>query len=961
MIQKLLSLPGGYLNVFHELEGKDFPEWVASTDPPGGRLGSGGGTAHLLAEAWRQAGPESRFEQWLAESRKLMVHAGGRSRRLPAYAAVGKIAAPVPVMGWGRGQRVDQTLIDVQVPFFEELYVRAPESSRVMVCSGDVLLLGQLNSLSIPEADVVCLGMWTSAEKARNHGVFFSPKNRPGELAFVLQKPSPEQIGQHRADYNFLIDTGIWLLSERAVGVLMKKCGWDADQQAFSHGCTGYELYGDFGLGLGTRPVRPDGDVSTLSVAALPLPEGEFYHFGTSRELVASCLQLQNRVLDQFETHGSMVKPHPEMFIQNSDCPTGHLKARNRCLWIENSCVPASWSLEQEHVITGVPENGWALKLPAGMCLDVVPVGQQDLALRVYGINDAFSGAVGSPSTLWCGMPVTEWLGRRGLSLEAAGIDPACDVQEAPLFACVGPEEMSEPFVQWLCSGQVPEAGNEDDFRTRWLRRRLSADALSEQVNLRRVYGQRRRLLQRVLPRLAENSERSLFHCLDLRQCARLYADGGNELPGFAPSTQVLKKMRQSMFCAAVLRHRNDNRWHEAEEKGFSAMRESIISALPRNRVSPKLAVLSDQLVWARSPVRFDFAGGWTDTAPYCLENGGRVVNAAVDLNGQPPIQVYIRRCDHRHIILRSIDMGVEERLASFEDLRQFSQIGSPFSIPKAALCLAGFVPGFCRESFSSLDCQLDAFGGGLEVSIMVAIPKGSGLGTSSVLAATVLGALSDFCSLGWGDIEIGKRVLVLEQMLTTGGGWQDQYGGILRGLKMLETKPGFSQEPVVRWLPEHLLVDQARRSCLLLYYTGITRTAKDILQEVVRGMFLNDRQSLSILDDMQEHARATGDVFNRGDWDGFGACVARSWELNQRLDSGTNPPAVQGILRRISDWMSAGKLLGAGGGGYWFMIAKDPEAAMKIRRTLTLDPPNERARFVDFSVSQTGLVVTRS
>ena len=69
---------------------------------------------------------------------------------------------------------------------------------------------------------------------------------------------------------------------------------------------------------------------------------------------------------------------------------------------------------------------------------------------------------------------------------------------------------------------------------------------------------------------------------------------------------------------------------------------------------------------------------------------------------------------------------------------------------PKAALALAGFVPEFSAEHYPSLEDQLKSFGCGLEVTLLAAIPAGSGLGTSSILAATVLGAISDFCGLAW-------------------------------------------------------------------------------------------------------------------------------------------------------------------------------------------------------------------
>ncbi|KAB2654356.1 MAG: hypothetical protein DVB31_16840 [Verrucomicrobia bacterium] len=88
---------------------------------------------------------------------------------------------------------------------------------------------------------------------------------------------------------------------------------------------------------------------------------------------------------------------------------------------------------------------------------------------------------------------------------------------------------------------------------------------------------------------------------------------------------------------------------------------------------------------------------------------------------------------------------------------------------------------------------------------------------------------------------------------------------------------------------------------------------------------------------------------------------VRRSWELNCALDAGTNPPEVRQILARVADWTAAAKLPGAGGGGYVFLLAKDVEAAARIRQELTDRPPNPRARFVKMKISPTGFQVTRS
>jgi hypothetical protein len=69
-----------------------------------------------------------------------------------------------------------------------------------------------------------------------------------------------------------------------------------------------------------------------------------------------------------------------------------------------------------------------------------------------------------------------------------------------------------------------------------------------------------------------------------------------------------------------------------------------------------RINIFPDQIIWGRSPARLDLAGGWSDTPPYCLQNGGSVLNMAVELNGQPPIQAFIRLSPEKRIILRSID-----------------------------------------------------------------------------------------------------------------------------------------------------------------------------------------------------------------------------------------------------------------------------------------------------------------
>ena len=166
---------------------------------------------------------------------------------------------------------------------------------------------------------------------------------------------------------------------------------------------------------------------------------------------------------------------------------------------------------------------------------------------------------------------------------------------------------------------------------------------------------------------------------------------------------------------------------------------------------------------------------------------------------------------------------------------------------------------------------------------------------------------------------------------------------------------------PLPTWLPDTLLRDGAASGRALLYYTGLTRVARNILSEIVRGIFLNDRRRIALIEDIASTAGFAADRIQRQDWEGLREAVRRSWRLNQALDAGTNPPAVQAILQRIARWNPAVKLLGAGGGGYLLILAEDCESAAAIREVLRSDPPNPRARFVELGLSDTGLQITRS
>lgn len=125
--------------------------------------------------------------------------------------------------------------------------------------------------------------------------------------------------------------------------------------------------------------------------------------------------------------------------------------------------------------------------------------------------------------------------------------------------------------------------------------------------------------------------------------------------------------------------------------------------------------------------------------------------------------------------------------------------------------------------------------------------------------------------------------------------------------------------------------------------------------------MFLNSTEHLDLLQEMKLHALDTYEAIQRGNFTEVAALVGKTWQQNKALDSGTNPPAIEAIINQIKDYTLGYKLPGAGGGGYLYMIAKDPVAASRIKEILVQNPPNVNARFVDMSLSDKGLQISRS
>ena len=961
-LEVMFSLPDN--PALHECMGiisRGCGKLFTSSDPGGKQLGSGGGTAWLLAEAWRKAVKNGRsplgFGEWLKSKPRLMVHGSGESRRLPAYAPAGKPLITVPELHGVPGQYPVQHLFNMQCHAFRSILGQVPDCYCLMTCCGDTLIVNRSYLPGIPEADVLIFGLPVAPEEASRHGVLVTRHGRSGMIDRFLQKPSVEKLNQLDKWETYTLDSGIWLFSLKAVKVLLQKCGWDFERSDFKNGFPEkYNIYNEFGKALGKNPENPDPELGCLTSAVVSLDQASFYHFGTSRSLLVSVNQLssQSSRKDFNRVGPDRRKASPVILHSDVGC---QLTNANRWIWIDNSVVPAEWNLSEKHVLTNIPANNWKLVLPPGSCLDFQYI-DGSWCIRNYGFDDSFSGTMDLEETGWMGGRARAWLDVRGLNLEDAGIEASCDILDADLFPLVDLVKVSGEFIQWLID-KDPQAS--EVLRKQWLESpRVSGRDLLHRADFRRNWDVRQGRLEK---EVREGKRKFNLDSYDLGEVAEMTGSSGFP-EAYNGLENGLEKIRFRMLLSESARvNKNPEEADNQDREAFSGLRKLLIDQVRTEPQSPGRNVQEDQIVWARSPVRFDLAGGWTDTPPYCLYHGGRVVNLAADLNEQSPIQVFARISKEPRILLRSLDLGLDKKIETFEELLARGRLGGGFGIARACLELAGFSPEFHVQSrFSSLRQMLEtSMGGGIELSMVAALPKGSGLGTSSILATTILGTLSELCGLNWSKNDIYTRTLAVEQMMNLGGGWQDQIGGLYGGIKLIESEPGLEQRVSIRTLPDGCF-DQSRANVtVLLYYTGITRIAHGILEGVVRGVFLNKGEHMRCLHDIGMNALFTSDALQKGDMDLVCEAVRRGWKLKQDLDPGTNPPEVSSIIESIKPYTRACTLSGAGGGGYLLIFAGNVHDAEKIRVQLTSNPPNNKARFVDFQLSQQGFQVSRS
>ena len=347
----------------------------------------------------------------------------------------------------------------------------------------------------------------------------------------------------------------------------------------------------------------------------------------------------------------------------------------------------------------------------------------------------------------------------------------------------------------------------------------------------------------------------------------------------------------------------------------------------------------ADDCITVELPLRIDFAGGWSDTPPICYKMGGAVFNAAVTLNGVKPVKVRVRRLAAKEVRVESVDLGKSGVLKSLAEIRAPKDPHDWCALVKSALTVTKF--DFSR--------------GGLDIKISADVPKGSGMGTSSILGAALVTALERAASRKPEWKRVASLTLALEKEMATGGGWQDQIGGLVPGAHLVSTKPGMRQDPrMSRVSPKsEAAFSKFLKDRALLYFTGRKRMARNILRGVI-GFFEENPDDIarSIVRRLKSDAERAFKAVESCDWDSFCSAVNDYWLSKKALDPGSTNPLVELIIARMAPWISAVSLCGAGGGGFMFVVARSKDAKAKIKSVLEKHPPIKTGRFFDFEIA---------
>ncbi|MBQ9880189.1 MAG: hypothetical protein IJM45_07150 [Clostridia bacterium] len=319
-------------------------------------------------------------------------------------------------------------------------------------------------------------------------------------------------------------------------------------------------------------------------------------------------------------------------------------------------------------------------------------------------------------------------------------------------------------------------------------------------------------------------------------------------------------------------------------------------------------------------PVRINFSGTWTDCPPYCVDNGGEVINAAVRAGGELPVRVTAERIDEKRIEMFNADYPAAPAVYVPDGT---DGVLSDHSLHRAALRTLGVT-------------RRTAVKDGVRLSVSVrGLMKGSGLGISSIMLSGCFRALSELLGINASESETVLMTLVAEQLMATGGGWQDQGALIGTGLKAVSSQPGIRQRVSVGPLdcPDGFIKELSGR--LALISTGQRHFGRFIVTDVMNRYLSGDGRSIRAFARLRE---LNGEVRTRaaeGDITGFARCMDAQASLLAELSPMIYNDGMLALTEKCRGFVDGCCVCGAGGGGYLAAVMKEGVGTEDLKNAL--------------------------
>ncbi|MED6180184.1 hypothetical protein PIB30_007689 [Stylosanthes scabra] len=928
---------------------------LAVPDPDGQRIGSGAATLnaihalalhyrkHLLPDLHSQVastngsggGDDVALAELMAKKHILLLHAGGDSKRVPWANPMGKVFLPLPYLAGDDPDGPVPLLFDHILAIASCARQAFGTEGGMLTMTGDVLPCFDASTMTLPQDTSCIITVPITLDVASNHGVIVAAKTEHTTQNYtvslvdnLLQKPSVEELVKSKAvlaDGRTLLDTGIIAVRGKAWSELVTlSC---SSQQMISELLKikkEMSLYEDLVAAwvpakhewlrkrpLGEELVNKLGKHKMFSYCDYDLL---FLHFGTSNEVlehlsgVGSELVGRRHLCSIPATTASDITA--SAVILSSKIAPGVSIGEDSLIYdssisggiqIGSLCIVVGVNIALEDHISA--DNSIKFMLPDRHCLWEVPlVGSGERVLVFCGLHDNPKSSLSRDGT-FCGKPWKKVLHDLGIQesdlWESSSTDEKC-LWNSKIFPILPYSQMLNVAL-WLMGLAKPKT--EHMLSLLWKSSsRISLEELHRSIDFSTMC-----IVQEQNSNILPKSRAYQVQVDLLRAC-------NDE----ATACKLEPKVWAAVADETASAVRYGFKEHLSESPGSLSCHEYQNNHYDGQICQP----FHPRMVKVELPVRVDFVGGWSDTPPWSIERAGCVLNMAISLEGSAPIGTIIETTETTGVLITD-DVNNQLHIEDYKSISAPFDGDDPFRLVKSALLVTGIIHD---------NVLVDM---GMKIKTWANVPRGSGLGTSSILAAAVVKALLQIIDGDDSTENVARLVLVLEQLMGTGGGWQDQIGGLYPGIKCTSSFPGIPLRlQVIPLLASPQLVSELQQR-LLVVFTGQVRLAHKVLQKVVIRYLRRDNLLVSSIKRLVELAKIGREALMNCDIDELGEIMLEAWRLHQELDPYCSDESVDRLFSFASPYCCGYKLVGAGGGGFALLLAKDADLAMELRHRL--------------------------